>query len=329
MTEETKASLQAIYRSIAKDLTKVDRAFEAELKGYDHFSHEVLTFLLGDPGKRMRPALVLFSARLGGRIPPIAIQIATAVELLHTATLLHDDVLDEALLRRRKESVNSRWGNEISVVVGDYIYSKAFLLLSRLDGTIAFRTLSETARVMCIGELAQLVKRYDFALLEKEYFRMIELKTASLISRSCELGAMVGGASQRTVSRMARYGLQFGIGFQIIDDCLDLVGEEKRVGKSLGTDIQKGKPTLPLIYLLKSLSSRDKEALKRIMMESQDGRAVAEVRRLAIKQGALDRSLACAKGYFEKAKEMLVGIPEGGAKQNLSDLADYTLGRSA
>ena len=181
---------------------------------------------------------------------------------------------------------------------------------------------------MCIGELAQLVKRYDFSLLEKEYFRMIEFKTASLMGRSCELGALSNGCSRSIGRQVARYGLKFGIGFQIIDDCLDLVGEENRVGKSLGTDIQKGKPTLPLIYLLRALSSQDQKQLKEIMLESKDGKAIAEVRRLAIHHGALDRSLQCARGYFEKAKRAVVSLPKRSARQSLLELADYTLTRT-
>ena len=180
---------------------------------------------------------------------------------------------------------------------------------------------------MCIGELAQLIKRYDFGLLEREYVRMIQFKTASLMERSCQLGAVVGGASRETARHLAAYGLHFGIGFQIIDDCLDLTGNEDHVGKSLGTDIQKGKPTLPLIYLLRSISGREKKDLKAIMLESKDGKAVAEVRRLAHQHGALDRSLLVAEGYFKKAQRALKKVPNGRARQALADLADYTLSR--
>lgn len=169
-----KKTLTEIYRPISRRLGEVDRAFEKQLEGYDHVSNRILDSLLGDPGKKLRPALVLFCSKFGGRMNRRVIQIATAVELLHTATLIHDDVLDEAILRRQKESINSRWGNEISVVLGDYIYSKAFILMSQMGLPMAFQLLSETARTMCIGELAQLVKRYDFALLEREYVRMIQ-----------------------------------------------------------------------------------------------------------------------------------------------------------
>ena len=327
MTEETKASLQAIYRSIAKDLTKVDRAFEAELKGYDHFSHEVLTFLLGDPGKRMRPALVLFSAKLGGRIPPIAIQIATAVELLHTATLIHDDVLDEAMIRRKKVSLNFRWGNEVSVVMGDYLYAKAFIILSELEERKVSRALTETARVICMGELAQLEKRYDFSLSEENYVTMIERKTASLMASACELGAFLGGAEAEAAAHLSRYGLQFGIGFQIMDDCLDLVGDEKKMGKSLGTDIRKGKPTLPLIYLLEKISLSEKEKLKEIVLQSQDGEAIGEIRRLIEQYGTLERSMERAHQYIRSAKKELVHLRATETRDCLLQLADFTLER--
>lgn len=320
-------TLTEIYQPIEKELVQVDREFEKELKGYDGFSTSILEFLLGDQGKKLRPALVLFSARVGGRMSHDIVKLATAVELLHTATLIHDDVLDEAMLRRKKESLNFRWGNEVSVVMGDYLYAKAFIILSGVEDRKVMRSLTETARVICMGELAQLEKRYDFALSEENYVTMIERKTASLIGSACELGAYLGGAGPEEVTHLSRYGLRYGIGFQIIDDCLDLVGDERKMGKSLGTDIRKGKPTLPLIYLLEEISTDEKRRLKEMVLHSEDGEAVGEIRRLIERYGTLERSMGRAREYIQSAKEEVVDLREDDTRECLMELADFTISR--
>ena len=319
--------LSEIYRPIEKELMRVDVEFEKELKGYDGFSSTILNFLLGEQGKKLRPALVLFAAKAGGRMSHDIVRLATAVELLHTATLIHDDVLDEAMIRRKKVSLNFRWGNEVSVVMGDYLYAKAFILLSEFKERKVSKALTETARVICMGELAQLEKRYDFTLSEPNYVTMIERKTASLMASACELGAFLGGADPDDVTHLSHYGLQFGIGFQIIDDCLDLVGDEKKMGKSLGTDIRKGKPTLPLIYLLEKISRSEKEKLKEIVVQSQDGEAIGEVRRLIEKYGTLERSMERAREYILSAKKEVAHLRAADTREGLLELAEYTICR--
>ena len=319
--------LSEIYRPIEEELLNVDREFEKELRGYDGFSSTILDFLLGEQGKKLRPALTLISAKMGGRLSHEVVRLATAVELLHTATLIHDDVLDEAMLRRKKMSLNFRWGNEVSVVMGDYIYAKAFMILSEFKDQKVIRSLTETARVICMGELAQLEKRYDLTLSEESYVTMIERKTASLMSSACELGAYLGGARSEEVGSLSRYGRDFGIGFQIIDDCLDLVGDEKKMGKSLGTDMRKGKPTLPLIYLLQMISGSEKEKLKEIFLRSEDGEIMSEVRRLIERYGTLERSMIRAHEYIHAAKNEVVHLEKGETRETLVQLAEYTLSR--
>jgi len=320
--------LSEIYHPIEKELIQVNETFKGELQGYDRFSSRILDSLMEDRGKRLRPALALFAAKTGDGISPGVLKLATAVELLHTATLIHDDVLDEALLRRKKESVNSRWGNEISVVLGDYLYAKTFIILSEIENKKIWQALTETAKVICMGELSQLERRYDFSLSEKDYVRMIEWKTASLMASACELGAVLGGASAEDAASLSRYGLQFGIGFQIIDDCLDLIGDEREMGKSLGTDLRKGKMTLPLIYLFEKLSSDQINKLKEAILASQDGEASEEVRRLVGIHGSLERSMERARGFFEDAKNQIIRLKERQTKEHLAELAEYTLTRN-
>lgn len=320
--------LSEIYQPIEHELTRVDREFEKELKGYDGFSSTILEFLLGEQGKKLRPALVLLSAKVGGGDSHRIIRFATAVELLHTATLIHDDVLDEALLRRKKMSLNFRWGNEVSVVMGDYLYAKTFIILSEFEERKIWERLTDTAKVICMGELAQLGRRYDFTLTEEHYVSMIERKTASLMASACELGAYLGGAPAEDITCLKQYGLQFGIGFQIIDDCLDLVGDETKMGKSLGTDIRKGKPTLPIILLLEKISNDEKEKLREMILASQDGEAMGEIRRLIERHGTLKRSMEKANTYLETAKREIVSLNQKEVRECLMQLADYTSQRS-
>ncbi|MFH1857657.1 MAG: polyprenyl synthetase family protein [Candidatus Omnitrophota bacterium] len=317
--------LTDIYKPIQEELVQVGREFEKELRGYDGFSTTILNFLIKESGKKLRPALALISAKAGGRVTQDVVSLATAVEVLHTATLIHDDVLDEAALRRRKESLNVRWGNDVSVVIGDYLYAKAFILLATLKDMRPVHALTETARIMCMGELSQLEHRYDFTLSEGAYLSMIERKTASLIATACELGAHLGGADEKTIEPLSRYGRLFGIAFQIIDDCLDLVGSEKRLGKSLGTDVRKGKPTLPLIYLLQEMSGPEREKFEQLFRDSGDPNIMEEIRRLIQKRGTLERSFQRARSYLRSAKDAISDLRAQESREFLVQIADYTL----
>ena len=214
-------------------------------------------FRLG--GKRLRPALVLLSAQACGGIRPEHVPLAAMAELIHTASLVHDDVLDEATIRRHLDTINARWDNEASVLLGDYLFARAMCLASSLDDAFACRLISESARNMCEGELKQIESRGDYDLSESDYFEIIAGKTAALTACCCRLGAHYAGAEPAVCEALARYGHDLGVAFQIADDVLDLLGDEAAVGKSLGTDLRKQKATLPLIRLLATVSAEDRE----------------------------------------------------------------------
>jgi octaprenyl-diphosphate synthase len=201
-------------------------------------------------GKQLRPALVLLAGRASGELTDAHVTIGAVVEMIHTATLLHDDVLDHATTRRNVPSVNALYGNEVPILLGDFIYAEAFSLANALDDRKASLDLAKTTRRLCTGEIDQNCNRGRFDLPVEEYFRIIEDKTAALYQASARLGGHYAGASARRCAALDEYGRLLGIAFQIVDDCLDLAGDERRVGKSLGTDLSERKMTLPLIRLL-------------------------------------------------------------------------------
>ena len=210
-------------------------------------------------GKRIRPALALLGASLAHetrkgarsktRHPTQAIRLAVAVEMIHTATLLHDDVIDGASLRRGLSTLNAKWGDTLSVLSGDYLYAKAFCMLSQLEHPEVLNLMSDTARTVCEGEVAQIQHQYDLTLNRTSYLKIIEWKTASLMGSAAQAGALLGGATSAQAARLGQFGTCFGLAFQILDDTQDLMGEEEAMGKSLGTDLALGQMTLPLLHL--------------------------------------------------------------------------------
>src|SRR5262249_25288331 len=201
-------------------------------------------------GKRLRPALLLLTARACGRVTPAHHTLAAVAEMIHTATLVHDDVLDDAALRRHVQTVNAGWGNQTSILLGDYLFTHAFHLSSTIGDARACELIGEATNRVCEGELHQVCERGNLDLTEAEYLDIIDGKTAELTSCCCRLGALYSGATTGVVEQLSRYGRWLGVAFQIADDLLDLVGEERTTGKSLGTDLDQQKLTLPLIYLL-------------------------------------------------------------------------------
>ena len=243
------------------ELVAVERLLRRELSSDNPFVDRLAQhgFRLG--GKRLRPALVLLSGQACGGVRPEHLTLATMVEVIHTATLVHDDVLDEATIRRHLDTVNARWSNEVSILLGDYLFARAICLASSLDDNFACRVISESARHMCEGELRQIESRGNYDLSEADYFEIIAGKTAALTACCCRLGAHYAGAEPAVCEALARYGHDLGVAFQIADDVLDMVGEEAAVGKSLGTDLLKQKATLPLIWLLGTVSPAERVEL--------------------------------------------------------------------
>lgn len=322
-------ALRNVYEAIQPELDRVEKLLRDELTCDNPFVEALIQHSNRFAGKRMRPAMLLNVAKICGGVRDIHVALAAVVEMLHSATLVHDDVLDEADLRRQVKTLNAVWGNEASVLFGDYIFAKAFTLCARLKSHEANTLLAQTTQDMCVGELSQISTRFDFTLDEPRYVEIIRRKTASLFGTACRLGTVGWEVDRDLVEALGRYGEHFGIAFQIIDDCLDLTGDEREVGKSLGTDLAKGKLTLPIIRLLQILPEAERQKMKEVL-RAQDG--TLEKRREILghlkQRDILPYCLQRAEEHLALAKRCLQDLRDPHA-ESLVTLADFALSRRA
>ena len=321
-------SLADLYAPIAAELAEAERIFQDELKSRFPFVQSLVDHCADFQGKRLRPALVLFSGLASGSLSQAHSILAAVVEMIHTATLVHDDILDEAMIRRHAATVNAEWGNETAVLLGDYLFTHAFHLAASLDSTRACRWIGQATNKVCEGEMQQVHHRGNLQLDEADYFAIIEGKTAELTAVSCRLGASYAGAPEASVSSLERYGRNLGIAFQIADDVLDIWGEERVTGKSLGTDLEKQKLTLPVIYLLRLVEPQDAAMIRGLLAEAK-----ADLRRqlrpYLEHTGALDHAWELAKQHVEQALDALDCLPDSDAKSVLRVLAEYVVRRAS
>jgi len=316
-----------IFYSIKDLMDEVETRFYKELRPQTNSLAELIAHISKYRGKRLRPALVLLSGKCLGNIVPQHIDLAVVVEMVHTATLVHDDIIDEASMRRHVESVNSKWGREISILFGDYLFSRGFTILSALDSQVATLLLSQTVNIMSEGELIQLQRRYDIGLSENDYFDIIERKTASLCAASCRLGATFAGANHKVSEMLSNYGLKIGIAFQIVDDCLDVMGTEEEIGKSLNSDIQKGKLTLPLIRLVNQLPKHKLETTRDLIFQHDVKESKNAIIGLLTEHDAVEYAFNTAKNIVKQAQEEIAPLPDSPYKTALIELADYIISR--
>ena len=289
---------------------------------------EVAHHLIDSGGKRFRPLLHFICSRLCGYAGESRFPLAASIEFIHTASLLHDDVIDEAVIRRGKTSANNVWGNAASVLVGDFLYSKAFKLLSEIGDIKIVQLMSKMTNIMSEGEVFQLMKCGDTSLSEAEYLSIVEKKTAVLISAACESGAVLGGASPAQTEALEQYGYKIGMAFQITDDTLDYMAKEEDFGKSIGKDLEEGKMTLPLIYTLAKCSQAQRDMIKTTVEEKTlTPDAVRNIFALVRTSGGIDYSLACADRFIREAEDGLAVFPDSPEKNHLRVVAEYILSR--
>ncbi len=321
-------------RRVQTELERVERVLEdhsrSDLPPVDDLARHVERFR----GKMLRPTMVVLTGlATAPKVSDAHRTIAAVIEMIHLATLVHDDVLDDAQTRRRGRTINSLHGNEAAVILGDYLISKAFHLCSTLDMQRYALRIGEVTNQVCEGELLQLANREHYSLDEPTYFEIIRRKTASLIGVACELGALCSGASDEISRAMYEYGERLGVAFQIVDDLLDLTGDEAVVGKTLGKDLEKGKLTLPLIHLLASSPPESRgRALRLIEARSEHAERNGDAERLALLQliresGSLDYALSVAGRLVSEAKALARRLPESEARALLLDLADTVVSR--
>jgi octaprenyl-diphosphate synthase len=319
--------LSAIYSPIQREMARVEERLAQELRADEQPLSQLTAHVAAYKGKRIRPALVLFSGRCLGEISSEHIELAVAMELIHTATLVHDDILDEASLRRNSPTVNIKWGPDVAVMLGDYLLAQAFSLIAAFKSPGATRDLLQTTMTMCRGEIHQLHRRYVLDLDEAEYLQIIERKTAALCSACCRLGALCSESPDGFAEDLARYGANVGIAFQIVDDCLDITGKESKVGKTLYTDLVKGKLTLPIIRLAGLLPEEKRPELKRLLFSKSAREALLELLPALEKHGALEYARARAVEHVEAAKRHLNRLAGSEFKEGLLALADYVIAR--
>jgi octaprenyl-diphosphate synthase len=318
------ADVQAL---VAADMQAVNALIRARLASDVVLVNQVAEHIVGGGGKRLRPLLHLVAARAAGYRGRDQIALASVIEFIHTATLLHDDVVDESDLRRGRKTANAVWGNAASVLVGDFLYSRAFQMMVELDRMRVMQILADTTNRIAEGEVLQLLNIGNPDTDEAAYLNVIERKTAVLFAAATRLGAVLAGLPAEQEEALAKYGLDLGFAFQIADDVLDYVSDASTLGKNVGDDLAEGKPTLPLIHAIARSAPAQAEKLKRAITEG--GRdALADVLAAIHSTGALELSRERAHAYARSAREMLEALPRSEARDALDTLADYAIDRT-
>lgn len=330
VVQKSKAAvnLSQIFESISEDLEKVEREFARHVESRVELIPQIGRYIQHSGGKRVRPAVLLMAARLGGYRGEPAILYASVVEFIHTATLVHDDIIDDSELRRGRLSVRSQWGNDITVLLGDYLYIKSMALALTQDSLDVIRVLCDVTLRMIEGELYQLTKTGDINILEEEHFEIIRRKTACLFGGCAQIGGMLGDVKDEEKVALREYGFNLGVSFQLVDDLLDFTADETILGKPVGGDLREGKITLPIIYLMQN---GDQDSSKLIGEAANNREATAEVLgeilRLMNKHDVIDLAYRKAVEYATKAKNCLEVFPSSSEKDALMALPDYVLAR--
>lgn len=353
------AGLERIYAPVRADLDALERFFRTELSSEDAFVGELITHVLATRGKMLRPALACLSAAASGGGAGAAqdrLGVAGAVELIHVASLIHDDVIDAADLRRGQASVNAVWGNQVAVLLGDFLFAKAFHILARLRTEGAAAAMAAATVRMAKAEIIQIKHGNTPHTDEAIYFGIIDGKTAALTEAACRCGAMTAGARADAAAALAAFGLEWGMAFQITDDALDVTATADHLGKPIGSDIQTGKVTLPIIYALRDAPEQDARRLREILdADGSRARAAAavalsaaghaavpepgrppagappalpEVQAILARTGAIERALAVARERARRAAHALDGLPPSAARDSLAALVEFVTVRT-
>jgi octaprenyl-diphosphate synthase len=319
-------TLEHLYALIGSDMKAVDAVIRDRLHSEVVLVRQVAEYIIGSGGKRMRPALVLLAAGAMGYAGRHHHDLAAVVEFIHTATLLHDDVVDESDLRRGRNTANAMFGNAASVLVGDFLYSRAFQMMVEVNDMRVMRVLSDATNVIAEGEVLQLMNCHDADVDEQRYLQVIRYKTAKLFEAAAQLGAILGGAAPEVESALADYGMHLGTAFQLVDDVLDYSGMEADTGKHLGDDLAEGKPTLPLIYVLQNGTPEQSACVRRAIEEG--GRDDFSAVLAAIQtSGALDHARRQAAHEAELARAAIRGLMDSNYREALLQLTFFAVER--
>ncbi len=330
MSSTASPSLSAaqLLAPIADDMEQVNRVIRQSLSSDVLLINQIAEYIIGAGGKRLRPALLLLVAGALGESSSHRHTLAAVVEFIHTATLLHDDVVDESELRRGRKTANALFGNAASVLVGDYLYSRSFEMMVGVGKMRIMEILSEATTIISEGEVLQLLNMHDTDVDESRYMQVIRYKTAKLFEASARLGAVLAGADASVEAAAAEYGRRIGTAFQIMDDWLDYAGTAESMGKNAGDDLREGKPTLPLIHLLEH-GTAEQQVLAREAIEQGGTDRFDTIFDAITRSGALDHTLECARKEAQAAADAIFSFPSSIFKNSLLELCSYSTTRKS
>jgi len=319
---ESAYSWKKIIDPVEPFLEAVEHRLAKQVDGFDPSIVHYAEYALNGQGKHLRPALVALTADATGKVTDAHVTVAVIIEMVHLATLVHDDVMDEAEIRRGRLTLAANWGNEIAVLFGDCLFAQALKLAASFPTPEVCRAVAMATNTVCSGEILQTQHRRDFQFTREKYFKVLEMKTAELFALSCELSACLSGTSAEQRNALRQFGLAFGTAYQVYDDCVDLFGSEAEAGKSLGTDLAKGKLTLPVLLLWERADASDRALLQELVQGWQSA-SMPRVAELLSRFETLSASLEILNGYLARARQMAQVLPSSNARSGLIGLTEY------
>jgi len=318
-------SLAQVARLVQPYLEKVEARIAQQASAFDPALEGYVVYAVGSRGKRLRPLLALLAGGATGKLSSDHVDLAVIVELIHIATLVHDDVMDEAERRRSQPTANARWGNSLSVLLGDCLFAHALTLSTNFANADVGRIIARTAATVCSGEMIQTQRRFDLNLTVDDYLHIVEMKTGSLFSAAAQLAALLSEADANVIDTFKNFGVQIGTAYQIYDDCVDLAGSENVTGKTLGTDLRKGKFTLPVLIFLRSASEFERERCCQLVLEERVEEMI-ELLKNGATNGALNESVAAGTELIRDAQRTLDGVVRNPYSDALFSLGDTLCG---
>lgn len=320
--DPTSGSELSPFAFLRPELDRVESRIRAQAETFDPAVEPYVAYILNTSGKRIRPALAFLAGGATGGVEDDHHKLAVILELIHVATLVHDDIIDGAEIRRQAPTANAKWGNALSVLLGDCLFSHALMLSTEFNDSVIGRKVAIAANEVCSGEIIQTQRRFDLQLNREDYFDIIRKKTAALFAAAMELGARLNGQSEAVCLALRDFGLHVGTAYQIYDDCIDLIGEEMEYGKTLRTDLNKGKLTLPILNLLSSATERQREKLNRLLIQKEpiDLSALASIADYA---GAIEASVDTAQELIQESRNCLLVLEESEYKGALLGITKF------